>query len=133
MSIPAMLVEVIVRLGYAIKRIKEGNKIKDSIPLSLNREKHPKLATMLFIAHAGAVAANAGKVYFTQNPVAINYPQWIAFAKYSYSQLKWILLENPTLRDAYVRGKINEGLDVVLAEAETTFERFSQEYVVVFN
>lgn len=41
MSIPAMLVEVIVRLGYAIKRIKEGHAVKDSIPLSLNREKHP--------------------------------------------------------------------------------------------
>lgn len=101
--------------------------------MSLDREKHPKLATMLFIAHAGATAANAGKVYFTQNPVAINYPQWIAFAKYSYSQLKWLLLEKPTLRDAYVRGKINEELDVVLAEAEETFERFSQEYIVVFN
>lgn len=133
MSIPAMLVEVIVRLGYAIKRIKEGHRVKDSIPLSLNREKHPKLATMLFIAHAGATAANAGKVYFTQNPVAINYPQWIAFAKYSYSQFKWLLLEKPTLRDAYVRGKINEELDVVLTESEETFERFSQEYIVVFN
>lgn len=133
MSIPAMIVEVIVRLGYAIKRIKEGHQVKNSIPLSLNHEKHPKLATMLFIAHAGATATNAGKVYFTQNPVAINYPQWIAFAKYSYSQLKWILLEKPALRDAYVHGKINEELDVVLAEAETTFERFSQEYIVVFN
>lgn len=133
MSIPAMLVEVIVRLGYAIKRIKEGHAVKDSIPLSLNREKHPKLATMLFIAHAGATAANAGKVYFTQNPVAINYPQWIAFAKYSYSQLKWVLLERPGLRDAYVRGKINEELDAVLAEANATFDRFAERYIVVFN
>lgn len=133
MSIPAVLVEVIVRLGYAIKRIKEGHKIKDSIPLSLNREKHPKLATMLFIAHAGATAANAGKVYFTQNPVAINYPQWIAFSKYTYSQLKWALLEKPALRDAYVRGKISEELDAVLAEAEATFDRFASDYIVVFN
>ena len=133
MSIPAMLVEVIVRLGYAIKRIKEGHKTKDSIPLSLNREKHPKLATMLFIAHAGATTANAGKVYFTQNPVAINYLQWIAFAKYIYSQLKWALLEKPALRDAYVRGKISEELDDVLAEAEATFDRFASDYIVVFN
>lgn len=133
MSIPAMLVEVIVRLGYAIKRIKEGHAVKDSIPLSLNREKHPKLATMLFIAHAGATTANAGKVYFTQNPIAINYPQWIAFAKYSYSQLKWVLLEKPALRDAYVRGKINEELDAVLAEANATFGRFSEDYIVVFD
>lgn len=133
MSIPAMLVEVIVRLGYAIKRIKEGHKIKDSVPLSLSHERHPKLATMLFIAHTGATAANAGKVYFTQNPIAINYSQWIAFAKYTYSQLKWVLLNKPALRDAYVHGKINEELDDVLAEAEVTFERFAKDYIIVFN
>lgn len=133
MSIPMMLIEVVVRLGYAIKRIKEGYSIKDSIPLSLNREKHPKLATMLFIAHTGATAVNAGKVYFTQNPIAINYPQWLAFAKYSYSQLKWVLLEKPALRDAYVLGKINDELTTVLTEAEKTFERFSEEYIVIFN
>lgn len=133
MTVPAMLVEVTVRLGYAIKRIKEGHAVKDSIPMSLNRMKHPKLTTMLFIAHAGATAANACKVYFTQSPIAINYPQWIAFAKYSYSQLKWVLLEKPELRNAYVQGKINEELDAVLAETNTTFERFSKDYIVVFN
>ncbi len=133
MSVPAMIVEVIVRLGYAIKRIKEGHSVKDSIPLSLNREKHPKLATMLFIGHAGATAANAGKVYFTKNPVAINYPQWIAFAKYSYSQLKWAMLDKPALRDAYIRERINDELDAVLATADATFERFSNDYIVVFN
>ena len=133
MSIPAMLIEVIVRLGYAIKRIKEGHSVKESIPFSLNRERHPKLSTMLFIAHTGATAANAGKVYFEQNPMAINYPQWVAFAKYSYSQLKWIILEKPALRDAYVRGKINEEMEAVFAEAEATFERFADEYIVVFQ
>lgn len=133
MSISAMLIEVITRLGYSIKRIKEGHSVKDSIPLSLNREKHQKLATMLFIAHASATAVNAGKVYFTQNPVAINYPQWIAFAKYSYSQLKWALLEKPTLRDVYVTGKINEELDVILAEANATLDKFATRYIVVFN
>lgn len=133
MSVPAMIVEVIVRLGYAIKRIKEGHSVKDSIPLSLNREKHPKLATMLFIGHAGATAANAGKVYFTKNPVAINYPQWIAFAKYSYSQLKWAMIDKPALRDAYIRERINDELDAVLATADATFERFSNDYIVVFN
>lgn len=133
MSIPTMLEEVIVRIGYAIKRIKEGHTVKDSIPLSMNREKHPKLATMLFIAHAGATAANAGKIYFTQNPVAINYPQWIAFAKYSYNQLKWVMIEKPALRDAYVRGKINEDLDAVLAEANATFEKIAEDHIVIFK
>lgn len=32
MSIPAMIIEVVVRLGYAFKRIKEGYPLKESIP-----------------------------------------------------------------------------------------------------
>lgn len=133
MSVPAMLVEVIVRLGYAVKRIKEGHSIKESIPFSLNREKHPKLETMLFVAHAGATAANAGKVYFTKNPLSINYPQWLAFAKYSYCQLKWGLVKKTALRDAYVCGRINEELDAVLVEADETFNKFAEEYTVIFH
>lgn len=133
MSISSMLVEVIVRLGYAVKRIKEGNMIKDSIPFSLNREQHPKLATMLFIGHAAATAANAGKVYFTKNPVAINYPEWLAFVKYSYKQLKWGIIEKTSMRNVYVLGKINEDLNSVFSEVDNNFEEFSKEYRVVFH
>ena len=133
MSIPTMIIEVIIRLGYGIKRIKEGNAIKDSIPFSLNREKHPKLSTMLFIGHSAATAVNAGKIYFTKNPMAINYPQWIAFAKYSYKQLKWVLLEKPELRDAYAREIIAEELNEVYAEIDETFAEMSEQYIIVFN
>ena len=132
MSIPTMIIEVIIRLGYGIKRIKEGNSVKDSIPFSLNREKHPKLSTMLFIGHSAATTINAGKVYFTKNPMAINYPQWIAFAKYSYKQLKWVLLEKSELRDTYVRGVIADELNEVYAEVDSTFTEMSKEYTVVF-
>ena len=133
LSIPVMLVEVIVRLGYAFKRIKEGHKILESIPFSLNREKYPKLETMLFMAHSGATAINAGKIYFTKNPMAINYPQWIAFAKYSYKQIKWALLEKPDARDAYVSGKIYDELKETCFMIDKSFEEFSSGYIVVFN
>lgn len=133
MSIPVMLVEVVIRIGYAFKRIKEGHSIKESIPFSLNREKHPKLATMLFIGHSGATAINAGKVYFTKNPMAINYPQWLAFAKYSYKQLKWVLIEKPELRDAYVRGKLHAEYLTALDTINNTFDDFSKDYIVVIN
>ena len=43
LSLPVMITEVIVRLGYAAKRIKEGHTVKESVPVSLNRDKHPKL------------------------------------------------------------------------------------------
>ena len=60
LSIPVMVVEVVTRIGYAFKRIKEGHSVKESIPFSLKRDKHPKLATMLFIGHSAATAVNAG-------------------------------------------------------------------------
>jgi len=133
LSIPVMIVEVVTRIGYAVKRIKEGHSIKESIPFSTNHEKYPKLGTMLFIGHSAATAINAGKVYFTQNPMAINYPQWIAFAKCSYIQLKWVLIDKPSARDAYVRGIINEELDEVFSSVDSTFDEFSANYIVVFK
>ena len=133
MSIPVMITEVIVRISYAIKRIKEGNRICDAIPFSLNRDKHPKLATMLFIAHSGATAINAGKVYFTKNPMAINYPQWIAFAKYSYKQLKWAVIEKSIAREAYVSRKIDESWKELEADISDSFEEFSKDYIIVFE
>ena len=133
MSIPVMLMEVIVRISYALKRIKEGERIRDSIPFSLNRDKHPKLATMLFIAHSGATAINAGKVYFAQNPMDINYSQWIAFAKYSYKQLRWAIIEKPMAKEAYVSGKLEDSWKELEAEICNSFEEFSKDYYVVFE
>lgn len=132
-SVPVMLIEVIVRLSYAIKRIKEGHSLKESIPFSLNRDKNPKLATMLFIAHSAATGINAGKVYFTQNPVAINYPQWIAFSKYSYKQLKWTLINKPQAREKYISGILNSELDSVLSEIDASFDEFTKDAIVLFK
>ena len=133
LSFPVMIVEVVTRIGYGIKRIKEGHAIKDSVPFSLSREKHPKLETMLFIGHSVATAVNTGKVYFTKNPMAINYPQWLAFAKYSYQQLKWVLMEKPNARELYVQGCLYENLWDVFHSTDEIFNEFSTKYIVVFE
>ena len=65
--------------------------------------------------------------------MAINYPQWIAFAKYSYQQLKWGILEKPNARDAYVRGIIDEELREVIESVDKTFDDVSADYIVVFE
>lgn len=39
MSIPIMIIEVIVRLSYSIKRMKEGHSLKESLPFGLKEEK----------------------------------------------------------------------------------------------
>lgn len=133
LTIPVMLVESVTRIGYAVKRIKEGHRIKESIPFSQSREKLPKLASMLFIGHSAATAMNAGKVLFTKNPMAINYPQWIAFAKYSYQQLKWVMRRKPDAQNAYVSGIINEELIKVMSSADEMFKKVSADYIVVFD
>ena len=121
MSMPVALVEVVVRLCYSFKRIKEGHPLKDAIPLSTSREKNPKLQTLLFTAHCAATAANAGKIVFTENPMVINYPQWIAFAKYAYQQLKWATITKPVQRDAYVRHAIESDLCKTYTDIDTLF------------
>lgn len=133
LSIPTMLIEVIVRVGYAFKRISEGYSVKDSIPFSLNRETHPKLYTMLFLGHSVATMSNMGKVAVTKNPMSINYPQWIAFAKYSYSQLKWVVMNKPDMRDAYVAGRIYEDMQKVFDDVDNTFEEFARDRIIIYG
>lgn len=65
--------------------------------------------------------------------MVINYPQWIAFAKYSYSQLKWALLQKPELRDKYVSGQIYEELEETMLSVDQMFEDFSKDYIVLFE
>ena len=124
MSIPVMLTEVIVRVCWSIKRMKEGYSLKEALPFSTNRERKPKLATMLFIAHSAATAINVGKVAFTENPMAINYPQWLAFGKYAFSQLKWSLYQKSELRNKYVMGKIEDERIGILEEINKNYDQF---------
>lgn len=122
MSIPVMITEVFVRIAYSLKMINNGYSITEAVPYSNNHDKFPKLETMLFASHSLATVINAGKVYFTKNPMNINYPQWLAFVKYSYKQLKWALLDKPELCDKYVCGKIDEELTEVYESVDDTYQ-----------
>lgn len=132
-SIPVMIAEVVIRIGYSLKRIKEGNRIRDSIPFSSDNLKHPKLGTMLFLGHSAATAINAGYIYFKKDPMAINYPQWKAFAIYAYKQLKWGISIKPELCDSYVKGVIAEELDDVFESVNRHFAEYTENCVVVMN
>ncbi|WP_346914267.1 hypothetical protein [Clostridium sp.] len=133
MSVSPMLIEVLVRTSYFAKRMHEGNGFKDSLPMDLPCNKKPKLGTMLFIAHSIATAVNAGKVAFTENPLAINYSQWLAFAKYSISQLKWVLLQKPALRNKYVQGFIDSDWEEIGSILESTWDDFTKGAIVLYK
>ncbi len=66
--IPVMVTEVVVGLGYAIRRLKQGRPLKECIPLSASEKRHPKPETTLFIAHASAAVINAGGSLFHKEP-----------------------------------------------------------------
>lgn len=108
MSIPVMIIEVLVRVLYFAKRLHEKHTFMESLPFDLpGRRRQPKLQTMLFTAHTIATAANAGKVYFMQNPMAINLAQWQWYAKVSFSQLRWVLFTKEAERLEIVQEAID--------------------------
>ena len=117
--------KVIVRVAYGIKMKKEGHSLKESVAFTSNKQKHPELGTELFLAHTAATAINAGKVYVSENPLAINYPQWIAFAKYSIAQLKWTLIKKPEMRYKYVQDILDEEWLNTYNEVESLWEEFN--------
>ena len=124
MSIPVAIIEVVVRLFYFAKRLHEGHGFLDALPINIpGKPRKPKLQTMLFAAHTVATAANAGKVYFTSNPLGVNLPQWLWFIKSSYQQFKWavwtkenerLTLEQKNLDDdwQHVNDLLTEGFEV---------------------
>lgn len=129
-TIPVMLTEVIVRLCWALKRMYEGHDLKESIPVSTRHSKHPKLGTMLFVAHAATTAINAGNVYFTKNPLAINYPQWIAFSVYLFKQAKWALVDKPNQQDDYVLQSLEEETARLLIESQRRLGELAESEII---
>lgn len=133
MSVPVMITEVIVRVSYFAKRLHEGYSFNEAIPVGINHTKKPKLGTMLFIAHSISTAINAGKVAFTENPLNINYPQWLSFARYSVTQLKWVLSEKPKLRDKYIMGIIDDERDELSSNLDSLWAEYSGGVTIVFS
>ncbi|MEZ4869954.1 MAG: hypothetical protein R3C14_51985 [Caldilineaceae bacterium] len=133
MSVPVLLIEILVRLCYFAKRRQEGHEISQAIPFAWpGAPRKPKLQTMLFCAHLVATAANVGKLAITQNPLTINYPQWLAFFRYALPQLKWILLDKENAHFAFIEQALQQdwlALDTVL---EATWQAISA-YVEPIN
>lgn len=80
-SISTVLVEIIVRGAWVIRRLHEGSKLAELLPDA----KHPRLRKTLLVAHSGAAAINAGKIYFT-GPLGLNWSQWLTLSRYAARQ-----------------------------------------------
>ncbi len=129
MSISPLIIEVIVRTSYLARRLMDGNDVMEALPIG----NKPKLGTMLFLSHSLATLANAGKVTFHQNPLAINYPQWMAFFRYSISQLKWGLLDKPNAELQHVQKLLDGNWDLIDARLNETWVACLGDDVIVVS
>ncbi|HEP1837067.1 TPA: hypothetical protein VCA64_000885 [Streptococcus suis] len=128
MSIPVMLIEVLVRLGYACRRLSQGASLSDAVAFSTNRKKYPKLGTILFTAHSVSTAVNLGKIIITENPLAINYPQWLAFFKYSYQEVHYRLFLESEQKRKFFEENDNLQYDQIYANIDKFFEEVKEDY-----
>lgn len=123
MSVSPLIIEIVVRLCYFAKRLSEGHSIADATPFALSpAERKPKLQTMLFSAHLASTAANAGKVALTQNPLSINYAQWLAFFRYALPQAKWVICDRENAQMRFVLARLDDDWAKLDADLTVTWQ-----------
>ncbi len=97
------IIEVFVRTAWTVRELSEGKKLTEALPVA-----SPRLRSSLFLSHSVATAVNAGKVTITQNPLSINWAQWMAFFRYLIPQMHWLLIAREGARAAFVQEKLDE-------------------------
>ncbi|WP_259201837.1 hypothetical protein [Arhodomonas aquaeolei] len=127
-GIPVLLVEAVVRTGWVLRRLNDGAKFQESLPTA----SEPRLRTMLLLAHGVASGVNAGKITVTRNPLALNYPQWLACIRYLLPHLTWMTSGKHRARGAFIQGKLDERWSEINGGFETVWrERFPDSPIVV--
>ncbi|GGJ59440.1 hypothetical protein [Deinococcus roseus] len=121
MGIPVGMIEVMVRMGYFAKRQHETGDLAQSAPFG----NKPKLKSMLLIAHGVATAVNVGKVTLTQNPLAINLPQCMAFVRYLMPELKFWFVDLPRQERAGVQQVLDDDWGSLQGQLSRMWERSS--------
>lgn len=99
MSVPALIIEVAIRLSYFIISLADGKSFSESIPIN-----KPKLDKMLFNAYLIASGCNGVKIVATNgNIFAFNPVLWAGTLRYGFSEFKkYITNEKENKRHQYV-------------------------------
>ena len=93
-SIPALIMEVLMRVCYAAKQMKLANQplgqaVVETLPTRMN----PRFRMMLAMGYGCMASVNAGRVYVNQNVMALNYAAWMGLVWNGFHALKWALLD----------------------------------------
>lgn len=125
-SVPVMITEVIIRVGYFIRSIHDGKTLAEAVPSASSI----KLRRQLLIAHSVATLINAGKVYVTQDPFAISWAQALAFLRYVMPELAFLLHGKEAARSKMVEKQILDDYRSINAEFEE-FLKTQDDFVLV--
>lgn len=110
------MIEVFVRTAWTVHELSEGKKLTEALPVA-----SPRLRSSLFLSHSVATAVNAGKVAITQNPLSINWAQWVAFFRYLIPQVHWLLIARENTQADFVQEKLDESWKQLNAELAITW------------
>lgn len=114
-SVPVMFSEVVIRLSYFVRSINKGVNFSDAIPnaskLSIRRQ--------LLIAHSVATLVNAGKVYVTHSPLALNWSQILTLFRYALPEVKYLIHGREAERSKLVNEKIMMDYETIRLEASS--------------
>ena len=93
-SIPVALMEILLRACWVIKGVAMDGKtflaaLSETAPFNM----HKKFRMITAISYGVLCAANAGKVYVTDNILNLNYAAWLGLVWHGFFALKWALLD----------------------------------------
>ena len=114
-SIPMLIMEVMMRVFYAVKQVKFagsplGEALIDTIPLKMN----PRFRMMLAMAYGTVAAVNGAKVYITQDILNLNYAAWLGLVWNGFHAFKWALLDRSLKLWGEVERKEIEALERIV-------------------
>ena len=123
-SIPVLIMEVMMRVFYAVKQVKLagsplGEALIDTIPLKMN----PRFRMMLAMAYGTVAAVNGAKVYITKDILNLNYAAWLGLVWNGFHAFKWALLDRNLKLWGKVEQKEIEALERIVGQIDGLGDR----------
>lgn len=131
-SIGVLIGEIIVKFSYSLKMIANGNSLKDLLPI-VDRDKNPKLESILFVSSLVAVAINSGKIIISKDPLSFNYPQWLFFVKHFIAEFHWMAIKEPKIWDEKFVKQAQKNMDDIRERVKMVLENSSDKYEIIFE
>jgi hypothetical protein len=126
-SIPTVLIEVLVRGMFVVRRWGEESDESHAPPALRGRA----LGRMLFVAHATSAAINAGTIAVTQNPLLLNWSQWLALLRYLMPEAYRMAYGHAAAREAHLQTYVSRGWDELHERVSVTLGEVHESRLVI--